>query len=199
MFKTSKDIYAGSAGAKCADEVVLSGMANAAPVSADVADCVAVVVDHFSGDLPSDPGDPLYAASIISKYGDRNSSSGHELGDVGMEVPKISDPAHGSGVANDNSTNAISALDVNDSSNGDDGNPIGTTPTISNLRSEYSEQRPPISSPHGIGDGDFPPLRSVSGTRFLVRESFGRVTFLWLFMPTTQVRRRSRVGLHLDI
>ena len=74
VFGTSKDIYAGSAGAKCAVEVVVF-----------------------------DPGN----------------------------------------------------LDVNDGSSGAGGNPNGATPTISYIRSDYSEQRPPI----------FPPLRSVSGTQ----------------------------------
>ena len=80
VFRTSKDVYAGSTGAKCADEVTVSCMADVDAISADVADLFAAVTDCVIGDLPSDPED---AATFRSEVGDRNSASGH----VAMVVP----------------------------------------------------------------------------------------------------------------
>ena len=88
-FQTSKDIYARSAVAKSSDVVAVSGTADAAAISTDVGDCFSAVADRIAGE----PSDPLYAAIFRFEVGNRNSVSGHAVGDVGMEISPISAPA----------------------------------------------------------------------------------------------------------
>ena len=65
VFQTSKDAYGRFAGAKSADEVAVSGTADAAAVPADVGDCFSAVTDRIAGE----PGNPLYAAIFRSEVG----------------------------------------------------------------------------------------------------------------------------------
>ena len=91
---------------------------------------------------------------------------------MGTVVPPIA-TAHASGVAYENTAEAIFEVDVNAGSSVAVGNPSGVTPmTSKHLRSEYSKQRLPSSTLMDLRGGDFPSLRSVSGTRYSGKGGF---------------------------
>ena len=187
--RASKVVYASSAGAKIVDAVAVVGTTDADADSDAVADC-------FARALPSDPQGAVLLCSVPfrSEMGDRKSSSRLAHGGVRMEFPLIFSgscssyvkaglgmnsevvlPAHASRVANATTADAISAVEVNADSSVTGGNLSVAAPSSSILvRSENSVQRSPISSFLDLGGGEFPPLRSVSGSRRSGKSGFGK-------------------------